>query len=105
MIYDPDEQDRMRELLDEHPATDRKPINRDRARAIIAPEPDPRSPNNDIVKRCRRLDWHLPHQWLRDIGEATVHYFNCPGVPHDHDARCCTVHHTHTSPHKGCVLR
>lgn len=68
MIYDPDEQDRMRELLDEHPPTDRPP------------------------KRCRRLSWHVPHD-------------DCPGVSHDHEARCCTVHGTHTTPHKGCVLR
>lgn len=24
---------------------------------------------------------------------------------HDHEAACCTVHNTHTSPHMGCLLR
>lgn len=23
----------------------------------------------------------------------------------DHDAACCTIHGTHTSPHMGCILR
>jgi hypothetical protein len=24
---------------------------------------------------------------------------------HDHIKACCTVHNTHTSPHRGCLLR
>lgn len=23
----------------------------------------------------------------------------------DHDNRCCATHHTHVSPHRGCILR
>jgi hypothetical protein len=39
----------------------------------------------------------LPHEDFFGLFEDT-------GV-HDHVSACCVVHGTHSSPHKGCLLR
>lgn len=53
-----------------------------------------------------------PHLILRNVRTgATVEVTSDDLVDHydfigcDHDASCCTIHGTHTSPHMGCVLR
>lgn len=53
-------------------------------------------------RHCRRLATHPEHKYT-PRGHTEIH--RCPGIAHDHDARCCTEHGTHTTPHKGCVLR
>ena len=39
----------------------------------------------------------VPYKEFYDTYEDT-------GV-HDHEASCCTVHGTHSTPHMGCILR
>ena len=53
-------------------------------------------------RHCRRLAVHNPHEYVK---RGTIEIYQCPGIAHDHEARCCTEHGTHTTPHKGCVLR
>lgn len=53
-------------------------------------------------RHCRVLRVHEPHEYNK---RGTLELYACPGIPHDHAERCCPEHGTHTSPHKGCVLR
>ena len=55
--------------------------------------------------RCRATFWHDPHDHLV-VGDGQMSvWVRCPGLAHDHEARCCAEHDHHTTPHKGCVLR
>ena len=56
-------------------------------------------------QQCRTTHWHVAHDYLRVSGDDVTTWYWCPGVEHDHEARCCAEHGTHTTPHKGCLLR
>lgn len=53
-----------------------------------------------LERHCRRLGWHEAH-----IHETRGGQFRCPGIAHDHEALCCTLHQHHVMPHRGCILR
>jgi len=59
-----------------------------------------------FAKREGFPDWLQLLCW--NCNSAKGAWGECPHVllrERDHQARCCRVHHTHTSPHKGCILR
>ena len=41
---------------------------------------------------------------LLEVPREEAMAFSDTGV-HDHANFCCTVHNTHASPHRGCILR
>lgn len=51
-------------------------------------------------KQCRSQATHGEHKLMQD-GEV----YQCPGLPCDHEEKCCVQHVVHVSPHRGCILR
>lgn len=55
--------------------------------------------------QCRATHVHDAHDYLRVSAQKESTWYWCPGLAHDHQVRCCAEHGTHTTPHKGCLLR
>lgn len=70
---------------------------------FVSPISVPRALLEDVARRLYAAGDDLYREQIEALLDASPRQ-SIP-IPCRHDERCCTVHNTHSMPHKGCILR